>query len=173
MEFKKEIENEMKDFVEWLYPDSVFIHDTSIVETLDIGLNTKIWAFSHICSGASIGKNCMIGEGVHIGENVKIGDNCRIQNHSLIYEGVIIEDDVFIGPNTITTNDLYPKVGKKPEEYMTETYFKKGASVGAGSVILAGVTLGENCLVACGSTVTKDIPSNATYINGETKPNKK
>ena len=82
-----------------------FIHKTSIIETNNIGDDSKIWAFSHICEGVFIGKNCTIGEGVHIGPNVVIGDNCKIQNHSLIYEGVTIEDNVFIGPNTVTTND--------------------------------------------------------------------
>jgi len=173
MDIEKKMQKEISQYVDWLYPSSTCIHETAIVETLDIGVNTKVWAFSHICEGVSIGENCMIGEGVHIGKNVKIGDNCRIQNHSLIYEGVNIEDDVFIGPSTVTTNDLYPKVGKEPEEYMTKTHFKKGASIGAGSVILAGVTLGENCLIACGSIITKDVPSGMIYINGKTKPNKK
>jgi len=140
--------------------ENVFIHDTAIVETKNVGENTKIWAFSHICENSTIGKNCVIGEGVHIGPNVVIGDNCKIQNHSLIYEGVEIGNNVFLGPNTVTTNDLYPKVNgdwKKPYRFK-KTIFKDGCSIGANSVIICGVIIGENSLVGAGSVVSKNVP---------------
>ena len=132
-------------------------HVTSIIETIDIGEGTTIWAFSHVSKGASIGKNCTIEEGVHIGDNVKIGDNCKIQNHSLIYEGVTIEDDVFLGPNVITTNDLYPRAYGEWNERFSETLIKRGAGIGANSTIICGVTLGEFCMIAAGSVVTSDV----------------
>ena len=91
--------------------NKIFIHSTSIVETEKIVNGTKIWAFSHVSQNVIIGDNCVIGEGVHIGPNVVIGDNCKIQNHSLLYEGVTLEDNVFLGPNTVTTNDFIPQVG--------------------------------------------------------------
>jgi UDP-2-acetamido-3-amino-2,3-dideoxy-glucuronate N-acetyltransferase len=87
-----------------------FKHEMSIVESDAIGDGTKIWAFSHICKNAVIGDNCVIGEGVYIGPNVTIGNNCKIQNNSLVYEGVTLEDNVFLGPNTVTTNDFKPQV---------------------------------------------------------------
>jgi UDP-2-acetamido-3-amino-2,3-dideoxy-glucuronate N-acetyltransferase len=78
--------------------NSFFNHETAIVETEKIGNGTKIWAFSHVSQNVVIGENCVIGEGVHIGPNVVIGDNCKIQNHSLLYEGVTLEDNEFLGP---------------------------------------------------------------------------
>jgi UDP-2-acetamido-3-amino-2,3-dideoxy-glucuronate N-acetyltransferase len=132
-------------------------HETSIVESNCVGEDTKIWAFSHICKGAKIGSGCVIGEGVYIGPNVEIGNNVKIQNHSLIYEGVKIEDEVFIGPNVVTTNDIRPTAVGDWSERFRETLIKKGASVGANSVIICGNTIGENSLVGAGSVVTKDV----------------
>ena len=132
-------------------------HPTAIIETKDIGEDSKIWAFSHVSEGATIGDNCTIGEGVHIGKGVKIGNNCKIQNHSLIYEGVTIEDDVFIGPNVVTTNDMYPRSFGKWGPRYEETLIKKGAGIGANSTIVCGVVLGEFCMVAAGSVVTANI----------------
>jgi UDP-2-acetamido-3-amino-2,3-dideoxy-glucuronate N-acetyltransferase len=148
-----------------------FSHETSIVESDNIGEDTKIWAFSHICKGSVIGKNCVIGEGVYIGPKVIIGDNCKIQNNSLIYEGVILEDNVFLGPNTVTTNDHKPKVDgdwKNSDRFRT-TLFKKGCSIGANSVIVCGVTIGENSLVGAGSVITKNIPPNSTAYGNPAK----
>tara|TARA_R100001129_G_scaffold141477_1_gene102709 strand:+ start:6541 stop:7008 length:468 start_codon:yes stop_codon:yes gene_type:complete len=144
---------------------NVNIHPSSIVESENIGKGTYIWAFSHISVGVKIGKNCIIGEGVHIGPNVIIGNNCKIQNHSLIYEGVVIKDDVFIGPNVVTTNDLYPRSSGNWQSRFRKTLIKKGASVGANSTIVCGKILGENCMVAAGSVVTKDI-ANKSLVKG-------
>ena len=136
----------------------VFIHPTAIVESDNIGENTKIWAFSHICKNAKIGKNVVIGEGVYVGPNVVIGDNCKIQNHSLLYYGVTLEDDVFIGPNVITTNDILPDVSNDWKERFRTTLFKKGCSIGANSTIVCGNEIGENTLIGAGSLVTKTMP---------------
>tara|TARA_B100002019_G_scaffold17094_1_gene13416 strand:- start:1725 stop:2189 length:465 start_codon:yes stop_codon:yes gene_type:complete len=133
------------------------IHNTSIIESKNIGEGTNIWAFSHISKGASIGKNCTIGEGVHIGPNVVIGDNCKIQNHALIYEGVKIGNNVFIGPNVVTTNDLHPRALGKWDIVNTE--IQDFVSIGANSTILCGIKLEEGCMVAAGSVVVKDVPT--------------
>lgn len=139
-----------------------FSHETSIVETSQIGDQTKIWAFSHISEGVKIGKNCVIGEGVHVGKNVIIGNNVKIQNHSLIYEGVEIEDNVFIGPNVITTNDLYPKCGDwdTSSDRFRKTLIKNGASIGANTTIICGVVIGNNSMIGAGSVVTRDVEGN-------------
>jgi UDP-2-acetamido-3-amino-2,3-dideoxy-glucuronate N-acetyltransferase len=143
-----------------MFDNSIFIHPTAIVENTKIGINTKIWAYSHVSKDVIIGDNCVIGEGVYIGPNVKIGNNVKIQNHSLIYEGVTIEDDVFMGPNVITTNDLYPDVSNNWSHRFRTTLFKKGCSIGANSTIICGIEIGENTLIGAGSVVTKSFPKN-------------
>ncbi len=138
------------------------IHPTAIIDTelTNIGQNTKIWAYTHICKNAIIGENCTIGEGVYIGPNVKIGNNCKIQNHSLIYDGVEIEDNVFIGPNVITTNDNFPRALGDWSDRFEKTLIKKGSSICANSTIVCGVVLGTNCMIGAGSVVTKNIKDN-------------
>lgn len=140
-----------------------FAHPTALIDKdVSIGRGTKIWAFAHVCSGATIGKNCMIGEGVYIGPGVRVGDNCKIQNHSLIYEGVALESDVFLGPNTVTTNDLYPRVHGDWE--LKRTLFGKGSSVGANCTILCGIFVAEHTMVGCGSVLTKSTEPHGLYV---------
>lgn len=142
------------------------VHETAIIESIHIGGGTKIWAYSHICSLASIGENCVIGEGVYIGPRVVIGNNVRIQNHALIYEGVTIEDDVMIGPNVVTTNDFYP-INADHEEWketrFRKTLIKRGASIGANCTIVCGVTIAEQSLIGCGSVITNDTEKDCLY----------
>lgn len=139
-----------------------FIHQFAIIDTelKNIGKNTKIWAFSHICKNAIIGKNCVIGEGVYIGPNVIIGNNCKIQNHSLIYEGLHIEDNVFIGPNVVTTNDIFPRALGDWSSRFRKTTIKRGASICANTTIICGITIGENAMIGAGSVISKNIKPN-------------
>lgn len=151
--------------------ENFFAHETAIVETENIGYGTTIWAFSHISEGVVIGTNCIIGEGVHIGPNVTIGNNCKIQNHSLLYEGVTLEDNVFLGPNTVTTNDFYPQVGgdwKNSSRYR-KTLFEEGCSIGANSTIICGVSIGKNSLIGAGSVVTRNIPPDSKAFGNPAK----
>jgi len=145
------------------------IHPTAIIDTelTNIGQNTKIWAYTHICKNAIIGENCTIGEGVYIGPNVKIGNNCKIQNHSLIYDGVEIEDNVFIGPNVVFTNDIYPR--SKQFKEPIKTIIEQGVSLGANSTILAGLKLGAYAMTGIGSVVTKNLKSHGLYFGNPAK----
>lgn len=149
-----------------------FAHETAIIETENIGEGTKIWAFAHVSRNAVVGTGCIIGEGVHIGPNVVIGNNVKIQNHALIYEGVEIEDEVFIGPAAVTTNDYLPRAVQgwdASSDTFRKTLIKKGASVGANATLICGVTLGEGCIVGAGSVVTRDVSPNALVYGNPAK----
>ena len=144
-----------------------FKHESAYVdENCVIGDDTKIWHFSHIQSGARIGKKCVFGQNVNVGSNVSIGDFCKVQNNVSIYEGVTLDDYVFCGPSMVFTNILdpkckYPQVGA---EYYVKTLVKEGASIGANATIVCGITLGKHCLVGAGSVVTKDVPDYALVV---------
>ena len=130
----------------------------SIIKDAEIGEGTRIHDQVNIYK-CKIGKNCKIDAYVYIEEGVEIGDNCKIRPFVFIPTGAIIEDNVFIGPNVTFTNDKYPRV--RGEWRLLPIRVKRGASIGANSIIIAGVTIGENALVGAGSIVTKDVPSNA------------
>jgi len=135
-----------------------FKHPTAVVESEEIGEGTRIWHFAHIREKAKIGRNCNIGKCVYIDTGVEIGNNVKIQNFACIYRGVKIEDDVFIGPAVTFTNDLYPRAFIWSEEKIIPTLVKKGASIGANSTIICGITIGEYAMVGAGSVVTRDVP---------------
>lgn len=135
----------------------VFIHPTANVsDAAAIGEQTKIWINTQVREDASIGKNCIISKDTYIDAGVSIGDNCKIQNGVSVYHGVTIEDDVFVGPYAVFTNDRVPRAFNA-EWQVTPTLIKTGASIGANATIVCGVTLGEYCMVAAGSVVTKDV----------------
>lgn len=129
-----------------------------------IGDGTRIWHFAHIRENAVIGRNCMIGKGVYIDHEVKIGDNVKIQNGVSVYYGVTIEDDVILAPNATFTNDLYPRAFSTNWQVIP-TLIKRGASVGANATVICGVTLGEYCMVAAGTVVTKSVPAHALIMS--------
>lgn len=132
------------------------IHPQAIVDTRDIGQHTRIWAFVHILKGAKIGNNCNICDFCFIENKVVIGNNVTIKSGVYVWDGVEIEDDVFIGPNVSFTNDKYPRSKMYLHDY-PRTILKVGSSIGAGSILLAGVTIGEHAMVGAGSVVTKDV----------------
>lgn len=139
-----------------------FVHESSYVdEGAEIGAGTKIWHFSHIMSRAKIGERCNIGQNVLVSSDVTIGTNVKIQNNVSLYTGVIVEDDVFLGPSMVFTNVINPRshVNRK-DEYKT-TLVKKGASIGANATIVCGTILGRYCFVGAGAVVTKDVPDYA------------
>jgi len=149
-----------------------FIHPTSICETNDIGQGTKIWAFTHVLKGAIIGSNCNICDFVFIENNVVIGNEVTIKSGVYLWNGVSIEDNVFIGPNVTFTNDKYP-VSKNKKFKILNTIVKKGASVGANSTILPGLTIGEFSVVGAGSVVTKDVAPYSVVRGNPAATNKK
>ena len=152
--------------------EGVFVHAAAIVETEQIGAGTRIWAFTHIMKGALIGKNCNIGDHCFVESGAKIGDNVTVKNGNMIWDGITLEDGVFVGPHVFFTNDVYPRSGRLPEarkrygsrEWLRPTLVRKGASLGAGAIVLAGVTLDEFCMVGAGAVVTKDIPAHALVV---------
>jgi acetyltransferase-like isoleucine patch superfamily enzyme len=135
----------------------IFIHPTANVDnSCSIGSGTKIWVNAQIRENVKIGSNCIISKDTYIDHGVKIGSNTKIQNGVSIYNGVTIEDDVFIGPNATFTNDKIPRAFNTDWEIIP-TVIKKGASIGANSTIICGITIGEYAMVAAGSVVTKDV----------------
>lgn len=145
-----------------------FNHPSSVIDAgADIGSGTKVWHFSHVCSGAKIGKNCVLGQNVFIAPNVIIGDGVKIQNGVSVYEGVEVEDLAFLGPHCVFTNDLTPR--SFGEWKVSKTIVRRGASIGANATIVCGITLGEFCMVGAGSVVTKDVPPMALVIGNPAK----
>ena len=150
-----------------------FIHESSYVDNnVTIGAGTKVWHFSHLQSGAVIGKNCILGQNVNVGNNVVIGNNCKIQNSVQIYDGLIIENDVFIGPGVIFTNDYFPRADNLKWK-IKKTIIKSGASIGANSTIICGVKIGKRAMVAAGSVVIKDIKDFELHAGNPAKLKKK
>lgn len=131
------------------------------IEDAEIGKDTIVRDFVNLY-GCKIGKKCRIAAYVEIQRGVKIGDRCKIEAAAFIPIGVTIEDEVFIGPHAVFTNDLMPRAVGDWE--MTPTLIKKGASIGANATIVCGVTIGENALVGAGAVVTKDVPANAIVV---------
>ena len=152
--------------------EKYYVNDYAVVdENVEIGEGTKVWHFTHIQSGARIGKKCVLGQNVNVGNNVSIGDYVKIQNNVSIYEGVTLEDYVFCGPSMVFTNILdprckYPQVG---QEYYVKTLVKEGASLGANCTIVCGNTIGKNAMVGAGSVVTKDVPDYALVVGTPAK----
>ena len=123
-----------------------------------IGEGTAIWHFSHICSGAVIGKNCSLGQNVLVAENGSLGNNVKVQNNVAIYGGITVEDDVFLGPSCVLTNVTNPRSQVSRKSLYEKTLIKRGATIGANATVVCGITLGCYCFVGAGAVVTKDIP---------------
>jgi UDP-2-acetamido-3-amino-2,3-dideoxy-glucuronate N-acetyltransferase len=139
-----------------------FVHPTSIVdEPVEIGEGTKIWHFSHIMSGAKIGRNCIIGQNAFISSGATLGNNIKIQNNVSIFDGVILEDDVFCGPSMVFTNVFNPRSFISRKKEFRQTVVGRGATIGANATIICGNKIGQYAFIGASSVVTKDIPDYA------------
>lgn len=142
-----------------------FAHETAIVdEGAQIGEGTKIWHFSHIMSKAVLGANCNLGQNVFVADNVRLGNNVKVQNNVSIYEGVVCEDDVFLGPSMVFTNVLNPRSGVNRRGEYLSTIVGKGTTIGANATIVCGNDIGEYAFVAAGAVVTKYVPPYALVM---------
>ncbi|NOR68341.1 MAG: N-acetyltransferase [Methylomarinum sp.] len=142
----------------------MFIHKKALVESgATIGQGTRVWAFTHILPRAVIGIDCNICDHVFIENDVKVGNRVTIKCGVQLWDGLRVEDDVFIGPNATFTNDLFPRSKYYPDKFLT-TIILKGASIGANATILPNITIGNNAMVGAGAVVTKDVPDNAVVV---------
>jgi acetyltransferase-like isoleucine patch superfamily enzyme len=152
---------------------AAYIHPSALVESDAVGPGTRIWAFTHVLPGAVIGRDCNIGDHCFVEGGARLGDGVVVKNGNMIWEGVEIGDAAFIGPHVFFTNDLFPRSKRLPEaaaraakkeNWLVRTRVQHGASLGAGAVILGGVSIGEYSLVAAGAVVTKDVPAHALVM---------
>lgn len=140
-----------------------FIHSNALVESDTIGNDSRIWAFVHILPGAQIGAECNICDHVFIENDVIVGDRVTVKCGVQLWDGLRVEDDVFIGPNATFTNDIFPRSKQYPEEF-SKTFLRKGCSIGANATILCGIEIGEFAMVGAGSVVTKNVPPHAVVF---------
>ncbi len=145
-------------------------HETTIIDQpCNIGKGTKIWHFSHIMPHVTIGKNCILGQNVFVGNEVIIGNHVKIQNNVSVYKGVLIEDDVFLGPSMVFTNVINPRSRVERKNEFKNTYVKRGASIGANATILCGISIGKYAMIGAGAVVTKDIKNYALVVGNPAK----
>jgi UDP-2-acetamido-3-amino-2,3-dideoxy-glucuronate N-acetyltransferase len=142
-----------------------FIHESSYVDDgVEIGAGTQIWHFCHVMKGSRIGRQCRIGQNVVIGPNAIVGNNVKIQNTVSVYQGVVLEDDVFCGPSMVFTNVINPRSHVARKDEYKRTLVRRGASIGANVTIVCGVTLGKYCFIGAGAVVNRDVPDYALIV---------
>jgi len=144
--------------------ESYFAHPTAVIsEKAKIGEGTKVWHHAQVREGAVIGRNCILGKCAYVDADVQIGSGVKIENRASIFKGVTVEDEVFIGPHVVFTNDKYPRAFSKHWE-IVPTLVKRGASIGANSTVICGVTVGEYSMAGAGSVITRDVPAHALVV---------
>ncbi len=140
-------------------------HETAIIDAgAQIGDNTRIWHWVHICAGARIGRDCSLGQNVFIGSKVIIGNNVKIQNNVSVYDNVTLEDDVFCGPSMVFTNVYNPRSHVSRKHEYRDTVVRRGATLGANCTIVCGVTIGKYAFIAAGAVVNRDVPAYALVV---------
>lgn len=133
-------------------------------EGAEIGKGTKIWHFSHVMKGAKLGERCILGQNVNVDGGTILGNNVKVQNNVSIYTGLVIEDDVFLGPSCVLTNVTNPRSQVSRHSLYEGTVIKRGATIGANATIVCGVTVGRYAFIAAGTVVTKDVPDYALVV---------
>jgi len=140
-------------------------HESAVVDQgATIGAGTKVWHFCHVMSGAQIGNNCILGQNCFVADGVSLGKGVKVQNNVSIYQGVICEDDVFLGPSMVFTNVINPRSAIEKKEEFKTTIVKKGATIGANATIICGVTIGAYAMIGAGAVITKDVPDHALVV---------
>lgn len=146
-------------------PNGAFVHESAYVDDESVlGAGTKVWHFCHVMPRCEIGAGCSLGQNVVVMPRVRLGRNVKVQNNVSVYEGVICEDDVFLGPSMVFTNVYNPRSHVSRKDEYRETLVRKGASVGANATIVCGNTLGEYCFVGAGAVITRDVPAYAMVV---------
>jgi UDP-2-acetamido-3-amino-2,3-dideoxy-glucuronate N-acetyltransferase len=146
-------------------------HETAVVDLpAQIGDGTKIWHFAHVMAGARIGSGCSLGQNVFVGARAVIGSGCKIQNSVSVYDAVILEDDVFVGPSAVFTNVVHPRAFLARKHEYRETRVRRGASIGANATIVCGCEVGEYAFVAAGAVVTRNVPAYALVRGVPARP---
>ncbi|MET0208520.1 MAG: DapH/DapD/GlmU-related protein [Burkholderiaceae bacterium] len=140
-------------------------HSSAVVDDgAQIGANTKVWHFSHVCGGARIGADCSLGQGVFVGNDVSIGRNVKVQNNVSVYDAVTLEDDVFCGPSMVFTNVYNPRSAVPRKNEYRRTLVKRGATLGANCTIVCGTTIGEYAFVGAGAVIKGDVAAHALMV---------
>lgn len=140
-------------------------HPSAIIdEGAQIGEGSRVWHFVHVCSHARIGKGVSLGQNVFVGNKVVIGDHCKIQNNVSVYDNVTLEDGVFCGPSMVFTNVYNPRSLIERKNEYRDTLVKKGATLGANSTVVCGVTIGEFAFIGAGAVVNQDVPAYALMV---------
>ena len=143
----------------------VFIHETAIVdEGAQIGPGSRVWHWVHICAQAVIGHNCTFGQNVFVGNNVTVGNNVKVQNNVSVYDNVFLEDDVFCGPSMVFTNVYNPRSAVTRKNEYRDTIVRQGATLGANSTIVCGITIGKYAFIGAGAVVNKNVPDYALMV---------
>ena len=140
-----------------------FLHPLADVQSPMIGAGTRIWQFCIVLEGARIGSDSNVCSHCFIENDVVVGDRVTVKSGVQLWDGVRLEDDVFVGPNVTFTNDKHPRSKQYPDVF-AQTYIRRGASIGAGAVLLPGIEVGEGAMVGAGAVVTKDVPAGATVV---------
>ena len=144
---------------------SFYQHETAIVdEGAQIGEDSRVWHFVHVCGGAKIGKGVSLGQNVFVGNKVTIGDHCKVQNNVSVYDNVTLEEGVFCGPSMVFTNVYNPRSLIERKDQYRNTLVKKGATLGANCTIVCGVTIGEYSFVGAGAVINKDVPAYSLMV---------
>ncbi|MBP8887215.1 MAG: UDP-2-acetamido-3-amino-2,3-dideoxy-D-glucuronate N-acetyltransferase [Flavobacterium sp.] len=144
---------------------SFYQHETAVVDDgAQIGEDSRVWHFVHVCGGAKIGKGVSLGQNVFVGNRVIIGDHCKVQNNVSVYDNVVLEEGVFCGPSMVFTNVYNPRSLIERKDQYRDTLVKKGATLGANCTIVCGVTIGAYAFVGAGAVVNKDVPAYALMV---------